>query len=68
MTLGERIKQLREQQGLSQPALAEEVGVTKQAISKYEKGMDIPSSMTLCSIADAFNCSTDYLLGRDSRN
>lgn len=65
MTVNERIKQLREAKSLSQRQLADEVGITKQAISKYEKGIDMPSAMTLCALADVFECSTDYLLGRE---
>jgi len=54
----------REQKGVTLTALAETVGVTKQAMSGYEKGMYIPSAIILGAIADALECSTDFLLGR----
>ena len=64
MTLGERIRATRESKGYSVTALAEAVGVTKQAMSAYEKGMYIPSAVILGIIADVLECSADYLLGR----
>lgn len=67
MTLGERLKKLRESKGLSQSQLAEEVSITKQAISKYEKDMLSPAAPTLAALADALECSTDYLLGRSEQ-
>jgi len=65
MTLGERIRQTRELKGLSVTALAETVGVTKQAMSAYEKGMYVPSAIILGVIADILECSADFLLGRE---
>ena len=64
MTLGERIRTTRESKELSLTAFAEQVGVTKQAMSAYEKGMYVPSAIILGAIADALECSADYLLGR----
>lgn len=64
MTLGERIKKLREDLNMSQVELAEAVGVTKQAIFSCEKGINIPNAIVLAHIADALKCTTDYLLGR----
>ena len=64
MTLGERIRKTRESKELSLTAFAEAVGVTKQAMSAYEKGMYVPSAIVLGVIADVLECSADYLLGR----
>lgn len=59
-----KLKTRREELGLSQEKLAEKAGVTKQAISAYELGSRVPGAGVLALIADALNCSTDYLLGR----
>ena len=58
--LGERIKAARAAQGLSQRKLAEMVGVSAQAISKYERGLDIPSTGVLLKLAGALGVSVDY--------
>ena len=65
MTLGERIKMIRIRRKLSQSDLARSAQVHQKNISKYENGGVIPSAVTLKSIADVLNVSTDYLLGSD---
>lgn len=55
---------LRRESGMNQLDLAELLGVTQQTISKYEKGIREPDNTTLMKLAEIFNCSTDYLLGR----
>lgn len=65
--LTDRLKERREQVGYTQEELANKVGVTKQSISKYEKGLQSPTSIVLSAIADVLECSTDYLLGRSGR-
>jgi Zn-dependent peptidase ImmA (M78 family)/transcriptional regulator with XRE-family HTH domain len=62
MTIGERIKIGRRAAGLSQRALAEMVGVSAMAISKYERQLDIPSSDVLLHLAQALNVKTEYFL------
>jgi Zn-dependent peptidase ImmA (M78 family)/DNA-binding XRE family transcriptional regulator len=62
MTIGERIKIARRAAGLSQRALAEAVGVSAMAISKYERELDIPSSDVLLRLAQALNVKTEYFL------
>ncbi len=52
---------------MSQVALAKELSVTKQAVSNWENDNILPSIETLLRIADFFNVSTDYLLGRSDR-
>ncbi|QSX05445.1 helix-turn-helix transcriptional regulator [Sedimentibacter sp. zth1] len=47
--------------------LANSVGVSKQAISQYEKLLSTPSVDVLISIADYFNVSLDYLTGRSDK-
>lgn len=63
-TFGERLKSLRESHNLTQDELADELGVTKQAISQYERGVRRPDFDTLSRICDLFNVSSDYLLGK----
>lgn len=60
-----RIKNLRKSKGLNQVQLAEKLGVKKQSISNWENDNIMPSIEMLIRIADFFDVSTDYLLGRD---
>ena len=65
----ERIKLLREEDKLTQIQLAKILGVKSQTISNYEAGEREPSYEVLIKLADHFNVSTDYLLGRiDNKN
>lgn len=65
MTFNERLKELRERRGLSQVALADKLGVSKSAVSMYERGERNPDFETLEIIADFFNVDMNYLLGKD---
>lgn len=64
MTNGERIKYLREKNGLTQKDIATRLGVESAAISKYELDMREPNIEALKKLASIFNVSIDYLLGR----
>lgn len=66
-TFGERLKQLREEQNLSQKALADQLQTVRSTINKYEKNARKPEYGTLIKIADLFNTTTDYLLGRTEK-
>lgn len=50
--------------GLSQTDVAKELGVTQNAIYRYEAGLSWPTKENLCYFADKYKCSVDYLLGR----
>ena len=63
-TFGERLKQLREEHNLSQQALADKLQTVRSTINKYEKNTRKPEYETLIKIADLFDTTTDYLLGR----
>ena len=63
--LGQRIKELRKEFGLSQVELAAEMEVTKQTISNWENENIQPSIDMLVALANTFNVTTDYLLGLD---
>lgn len=63
-TVGERIARLREQRGMSQPQLAKELNVATSTIGMWETGKRGLKDESLRILADFFNVSTDYLLGR----
>jgi len=63
-TLGDRLRRLREEQGVTQEQLGKVLNVKKAAVSKYETGYTVPDADTLKKLADFFNVSADYLLGR----
>jgi len=67
MELPARIIKLRKESGLSQEALAEELGVTRQAVSKWELGQSVPDLENLVKMTDLFEVTTDYLLKGDNR-
>lgn len=58
------IKSLRERNGLSQRALADGVGVTQQAVAKWEAGGAYPRGEVLAVLADLLHCTIDELFGR----
>ena len=60
----ERIKELRRKSGMSQEALGKILSVRQDAISTYERGLNYPEVRNLIILADFFDVSTDYLLGR----
>ena len=60
----ERIKNLREERGLSQEALGAVIGVKRFSIYTYEKGRACPDMKGLIALADYFDVSLDYLTGR----
>ncbi|KEK24736.1 helix-turn-helix domain-containing protein [Bacillus gaemokensis] len=62
--IGEIIKKLRKEKNITQEQLGNVIGVSKMAISYFEKGKKAPGRETLEKIADYFNITTDYLLGR----
>jgi len=64
MSFGNRLKHLRESHKLSREVLAQKLGLSYWALSKYETGARTPDPDTINKIADFFGVSTDYLLGR----
>ncbi|EEU31091.1 MAG TPA: helix-turn-helix domain-containing protein [Limosilactobacillus coleohominis] len=64
--IGDKIHELRTQKRMSQTDLAKAIHASQQAITKWENGKSEPSSSVINSIANYFNVSTDYLLGRTS--
>ena len=64
--LGERIKELRRRDGRTQEALASALGVTAQAVSRWEKGICCPDMELIPSLANYFGVSIDELFGYDN--
>ena len=65
MILGEKIAAFRKQNNITQEALAQKLGVTNQAVSKWESDQCCPDVTLLPKIADIFGISIDTLFGRD---
>lgn len=63
LTLGKRILYHRKRLGLTQDQLAERMGVTAQAVSKWEHDLSCPDVTTVPRLAELFGISTDELLG-----
>lgn len=59
-----RLKALRTQQRKTQQEMADLLGITRQGYAKYENNLGEPDNSTLAKLADYFEVSTDYLLGR----
>lgn len=66
MNLSEKILHCRRKSGLSQEALADKLGVSRQAISKWETGTASPEIDKLLLLAKEFKVSTDWLLSNES--
>lgn len=59
----ERLSELRKESNLSLMQLGKDLGVSDTALSRWERGVQIPNIETLVIIAKYFNVSTDYLVG-----
>ena len=64
-SMGNRIRDTRKKQGLTQEQLAEKVDITLEYISQIERGLKIPSMQVFIKLVEALDVSADYLL-RDS--
>ncbi|KXT63194.1 helix-turn-helix domain-containing protein [Lactococcus sp. DD01] len=60
----ERLKSLRLEAGLSQPKLAEQTGISPSAVQSYELNRREAKTTQLIALADFFDVSLDYLVGR----
>lgn len=67
MRFEERLLEIRKSCGMSQEALAEKVGVSRQAVSKWETGEALPDYAKLIALADTLEVSLDDLCGREPR-
>lgn len=64
MTVGKRLKTLRMQKGLSQQELSNQIGINRSTYARYETNDNQADYETLQTLADFFETSVDYLLGR----
>ena len=60
----ETVKDLRKSNGLTQKAVAAKLGITYQSYQAYESGKSLPSLPIFIALADLFDVSLDYLVGR----
>ncbi len=61
--VADRIKQLREQNNMTQAELARKLHITRSAVNSWEMGISVPSTTLLMDLANLFHVSTDFLLG-----
>lgn len=66
MGLGNRLKKLRQERGLSQLELAKQLQISNVTLSRYETNKRSPDYETLYALADFFDVTTDFLLGRSN--
>ena len=62
MNMANRIQYLRKTKGMSQEELADRMGVSRQAVSKWETGASDPSTSNLLTLAKLFNTTAEELL------
>ncbi len=66
MNIGEIIKELRLEKNISQKKLADAIGVSQKAIDFWERGVNEPKAYYIVKLADYFEVSADYILGRNN--
>lgn len=66
MNLGNRLKSLREENDIKQKDLADYLNIAKSTLSQYESGQRIPNDEIKNKLADYFNVSLDYLMGKSN--
>lgn len=62
MDFGQRLKEIRKRNGLTQDAMAERLHVTRQAVSNWENNRNLPDLAMILQIAEAFSLSLDELI------
>lgn len=68
MDISERLQDLRKKSKYSQEEVADILGISRQAVSKWESGQGKPEIENIIKLADIYNVSTDFLLlGKDSK-
>lgn len=67
MALGERLRELRREKGLTQWELGNQIGVSASAVGMYEQNRREPDTNTLLRLCRAFSVGTDYLLRGEER-
>ena len=65
MAFSDKLKQLREEHGLSQAALAKQIYVSRSAVAKWENGLGLPDDGNLLALCDYFNVKEEWLMERE---
>lgn len=65
MDIASVLKSLRTESGLTQKELSARIDIAQATIACYENGQRLPCISSLAAYADFFNCSVDYIIGRD---
>lgn len=65
--IGERIKETREKNGMTQAVLSKKLGISRSAVNAWEMGISVPSVQYLIELSKLFNVSADYLLELDAK-
>ena len=68
MSIGKKIKQLRENKGLSQKELADSLGVTQQAIDAWERSITNPRKKSIDKLSSFFNVNGGFFFEDDIKN
>lgn len=61
--IGDRIKELRKDAGLSQAELSRKLSITRSSVNAWESGFSAPTAQYIIEMAALFHCTSDYLLG-----
>lgn len=64
--IADKIKQLRQQNNLTQTDLAKKLSITRSSVNAWEMGISVPSTQYIIELSNIFKVSTDYLLGMES--
>lgn len=65
--IADKIKTLREANGLTQSEVGNRLGITRSSVNAWEMGISVPSTMYIVELAHLFSVSADYLLGLDHK-
>ena len=70
MSIGERIRELRENIGISQSELAKRLGISRTSVNAWESGLSSPTAQLIIELSKTFHVSSDYILGlnNDGKN
>lgn len=66
MKFGEILRELRLERGISQATLGKAIGVSQKAIDYWERGVNEPKASYIVQLANYFQVTCDYLLGRET--
>jgi transcriptional regulator with XRE-family HTH domain len=68
LTFGERLKELRNDAGLTQEQLGEKIGLKRRMVQYLEANGREPNLAAIHRLCEIFDCTADHLLGREDRN